>query len=681
MTANWLPSGHLTAVLPDAASPVFRFQVGATPPAARGVSWTAVTVQVCATPDCAAPLCSSTVPSASATAATCAGAYARAPNQLLFARVQVQGAGGAWSNFSAPSSFGTGLGSGASARWVSAPRSLTAGNASSPVRLRVELAPPPGATRAVLYLAAPGFYKLSSNGVPLSTHEYGPATEFTQRVLYTAHDLTPLLPPAGQPLALGLRLGGGFWGHAPAWRATSLPFHSELHWDTPSGPSVTTALPWTAALDSLSFSDWYMGEVGSGAAEAALARFDTPGWAPQPPWVPVVPDASPVLAQAQLYPHAQPPIATHTTLAPVSLTKVPLPNRLNRTCYVFAFPVNLAGAPVLTVPSPASAAGAEVELYAGELLFPDGSVFNQLNTSTLQSLRHTLAGGGGVEVLRPTFVFWGFQYLAVLGWPEQAPEPTLASCQAWAMATEGEQSGFLTFAGVTPTPAIAHSHVPPSRAGLLQPPPPHLTRPADLAAQELARPAAVNASVLAAVQSMTLWGTRGNWFSVPSDCPTREKRGWMGDGASSVGQAARNFFWPSAYASWLRSMRDDQLLAPRGGTPKAGVLSVFVPRDNAVGTTTDASWALAAGEVLAQVMSVYGVEAQQLAAASVTLDALLAFFKREIDAGGVMRSQALFGDCALGRLLLSLFPPRRSPTLTHARTPSLPPHAGRVCQF
>jgi alpha-L-rhamnosidase len=651
LTTNWLPPGALTPYA-FPATPVFRFAALASPPDARLAAWEATDLEVCLTPACAdgaAAPCRVTVPGASAAVLTCASPALAQPSALLYWRVRLQ-AGGAWGPFSQPAAFGTGLGEGPAAvgaRWVAAPRALTGNASTRPVRLRAEVAL--GAAplaRAVLYLAAPGYYKLSCLGAPVSTHEYGPATEFTRRVLYTAHEVGACVSGAAALLTLGVRLGGGFWGHAPAFDAKALPLRAQLHLQYTNGTTaVLRELPWLAALDSLSYSDWYLGEASSALVEEGLAGWDAPGFPAAPPaWQPVEGDASPALATPPtLSPHDFPPIGPYATLRPVALSQ-PLPGE-----YVFAFPLNFAGVPLVSVPSPPSARGTVVQLYAGELLFPNGQVYNQLNGSTLQELNHTLAGNGGQEVLRPTFAFWGMQYLRLRGWPAAAPPPTLAAVSALAMSTEGAQSGFLTFDGQAPSERYAHSHVPPSRAGML-PLQQQRQQQQDFVAQELARTAAVNASVLAAVQALTLAGTRSNFFSVPSDCPTREKRGWMGDGASSVGQAARNFALPGAYGAWLRSMRDDQQVAPRPGSAAAGVLSVYVPRDGAgpPSRVTDASWALAAGEVLAQVLSVYGMAEPELAAAGVTLDALLAFLAANTDpATGVMSNQALFGDwCA-----------------------------------
>jgi hypothetical protein len=45
---------------------------------------------------------------------------------------------------------------------------------------------------------------------------------------------------------------------------------------------------------------------------------------------------------------------------------------------------------------------------------------------------------------------------------------------------------------------------------------------------------------------------RSNLFSIPSDCPTREKRGWLGDAQVSVEEALRNLDAIAMYENWAR---------------------------------------------------------------------------------------------------------------------------------
>jgi hypothetical protein len=46
---------------------------------------------------------------------------------------------------------------------------------------------------------------------------------------------------------------------------------------------------------------------------------------------------------------------------------------------------------------------------------------------------------------------------------------------------------------------------------------------------------------------------------IPTDCPQRERRGWMGDAQASSDEAMLNFRMDAFYASFLQDIRDDQL--------------------------------------------------------------------------------------------------------------------------
>ena len=49
-----------------------------------------------------------------------------------------------------------------------------------------------------------------------------------------------------------------------------------------------------------------------------------------------------------------------------------------------------------------------------------------------------------------------------------------------------------------------------------------------------------NNSVLNAIQAAIVQTQKSNLFSIPSDCPTREKRGWMGDSQVTVDESMLN---------------------------------------------------------------------------------------------------------------------------------------------
>ena len=48
------------------------------------------------------------------------------------------------------------------------------------------------------------------------------------------------------------------------------------------------------------------------------------------------------------------------------------------------------------------------------------------------------------------------------------------------------------------------------------------------------------ADVLNRIQSATVYAQRSNLMSIPTDCPQRERRGWMGDAQMSSNEAILN---------------------------------------------------------------------------------------------------------------------------------------------
>ena len=79
------------------------------------------------------------------------------------------------------------------------------------------------------------------------------------------------------------------------------------------------------------------------------------------------------------------------------------------------------------------------------------------------------------------------------------------------------------------------------------------------------------------------WGQRGNFISVPTDCPQRDERlGWLGDAQVFARTACYNRDVAAFFAKWLDDVADAQLesgafrdIAPRysasaGPAPRPG---------------------------------------------------------------------------------------------------------------
>ena len=77
--------------------------------------------------------------------------------------------------------------------------------------------------------------------------------------------------------------------------------------------------------------------------------------------------------------------------------------------------------------------------------------------------------------------------------------------------------------------------------------------------------------LLTRLHDNVVWGMRGNFVDVPTDCPQRDERlGWTGDLQVFAPTAAYLYDCAGFLASWLKDLAADQ--APEGTVP------LFVPR-------------------------------------------------------------------------------------------------------
>ena len=66
------------------------------------------------------------------------------------------------------------------------------------------------------------------------------------------------------------------------------------------------------------------------------------------------------------------------------------------------------------------------------------------------------------------------------------------------------------------------------------------------------------------LQSNIQWGQRGNYISIPTDCPQRDERlGWMGDAEVFIRTATYNADVAAFFTKWLVDVDDGQSAAGR----------------------------------------------------------------------------------------------------------------------
>ncbi|MFC7622570.1 family 78 glycoside hydrolase catalytic domain [Microlunatus sp. GCM10028923] len=394
-------------------------------------------------------------------------------------RVQVRGADGTWSAWSAAARFELGLlrpGDWAG-NWISHP-DWYADDADPrvgeglPLPLlagEITLAAEP--VRARLHVAGAGVYYASINGAPVSDAVLEPAyTDFPRRVAAAGHDVTGLLRPGAN--VIGIELGPGiahvyphqdrymkFYGSKLSPRAIA---ELEVHYADGTTARFGTDGSWRAAAGATLRSHWFGGEDYD-------ARRELPGWnepgTDRSGWAPVV-----------IIPGEGP--------APVARTCPPLrvvdrfPARTKIIASdgtpVFDVGVVQAGLVELAVDLPA---GTHLRLVPGDQLDDFGRVV-QSKPTTGSPIFNTVITGDGPLRWHPRFRYDGFRYVEVQGLPEPVgPE----AVTALVVRADNEPVG----AFETSVPLINSIHTIIDRA------------------------------------------VQGNMYSVLTDCPHREKLGWL----------------------------------------------------------------------------------------------------------------------------------------------------------
>lgn len=367
---------------------------------------------------------------------------------------------------------------------------------------------------ARLYITALGIYDATINGESVSDAVLEPPnTDYRKRVVYSTYDVTRLLRKGGN--AIGVRLGNGTYNVAPtadrytkyvgAQGAPRLLAQLEVTLKDGTTERIATDASWRTDLGPTTFSQWYGGEDED-------ARRDQPGWdrpgADQSGWRPADETADPGIAVAA---RTSPPIV------PVGRRHTVRVTHPDSGTYVFDLGANVSGWPVLHVSGPR---GTTLTIKPGERLGDDGLVDQGTmiaggNRQPPVEDHYTLAGGGP-ETWHPRFVYHGFRYVQVTGLPSA---PTAGTAEATVLRADNATAG--TFDS------------------------------SDLLLDHIHR--IVRASIA------------GNMFSILTDCPDREKLGWLEQTHLVQGSVARDFDVEAYYRDFLQNVAEAQL--PDGHVP------------------------------------------------------------------------------------------------------------------
>ena len=399
--------------------------------------------------------------------------------------------------------------------------------------LRREFDVSPGIARARLYVTAQGVYEAQINGAVVGDHVMAPGwTSYNHRLRYQTFDVTGLLRPGRN--ALGAILGDGWYrgrlGYGGGRRniyGDRLALLAQLEIEYDDGTSQQV----------VSDDSWRVAAGPTLASdiydgEICDARLELPGWS-----APGFDDSQwrgVRLVErdlATLVAPTGPPVRRIETVAPVAIWQSPA----GRTLVDFG--QNLVGRLRITVNGPA---GQTVTLRHAEVL-EEGELCTRPLRHAAATDRYTLAGVGP-ETWEPRFTFHGFRYAEVEGWPG---ELTADAIQAVVIHSDMERTGW--FECSDPLVNRLHENV--------------------------------------------VWGMRGNFLDVPTDCPQRDERlGWTGD--IQVFAPTASFLYDAAgfLQSWLADLAADQADAK-------GVAPYFVPNIMSAEVSPAAAWGDAAAVV------------------------------------------------------------------------------------
>jgi alpha-L-rhamnosidase len=369
--------------------------------------------------------------------------------------------------------------------------------------------------RARLYATARGVYEMYVNGKRVGNHVLAPGwTDYRRRVQYQTYDVTGLLAEGRN--ALGAVLGdgwyAGFVGFDPKHRGAHYGSRPQLLVQLNVGyeDGTTQTIVSDGSWKSSTGPILYSDLL---VGESYDARREMPGW-DEPgfddsDWYSVGVEEleAPPLV-------AQPDEGVRVTREVAAKTVTEPRSGL----YVFDMGQNMVGWVRLKVEGEP---GTEVILRHAEVLNPDGTIY----TTNLRFARATdryVLRGEGEEVYEPRFTFHGFRYVEVSGYPGEPPLEAI-------------------------TGRVVHSATPPTGSF------------------ECSSP------MVNKLQSNIVWGQRGNFLSIPTDCPQRDERlGWMGDAQIFVRTAAFNMDVAAFFKKWMVDVEDAQ--SPEGAFPDVAPL-------------------------------------------------------------------------------------------------------------
>ncbi len=324
-------------------------------------------------------------------------------------------------------------------------------------------------------------------------------TNYDDYALYVTYDITHELKKGVN--IVGVMLGDGWYNQNKIWGTKGLSYGNpllicqlDIEYADGSKVQIISDQSWQWANGPVIESNVYADEVYDAQKEVAnwSANMKT-----KADWMPVK------LAQNH------PPKLIAQSLPPIKRMKELPAKKVNKVAegtYIFDFGQNFAGWTRLEITAPA---GTTVTIKTAEEVFPDGkldpSSTGVFATKVVQTEKYTCKGGGK-EIWEPRFTYHGFRYAEVTGLPT-APDKDLLT-------------GIVVYSSVDNAGTFACSN-----------------------------------EQINHLHQLAQWTLISNLHSIPTDCPTREKCGWLGDAHAMATMSIYNHGMEAFFTKYLYDIR------------------------------------------------------------------------------------------------------------------------------
>jgi alpha-L-rhamnosidase len=354
---------------------------------------------------------------------------------------------------------------------------------------------------ALVYITARGIFRLHVNGQQIGKDVFAPEwTDYNKRIQYRTYDVTENLKQGKN--AIGAVVGDGWYSGYLGWRkfrgnyGLQNSLFFQLEVEYEDGTTEIIASDKTWRC-----SDGPIISSDLLMGEHYDARKEMPGWDTTEfddrDWKPVVVVDKP---QTKLVAQPSETVQVKQYIEPVEMTEP------KKGVYVFDLRQNIAGWVKLKV---RGKAGTKVTLRHAERLNPDGTIYTT-NLRDAKAMDTYILKGGEEEVFEPRFTFHGFQYVELTGFPGVPDKNAITGCAIYSAA-------------------------PP--AGSFE----------------------CSSPMVNQLYKNLTWSQRGNYISVPTDCPQRDERlGWMGDAQIFIRTGTFNMDIAAFFTKWMRDVVDAQ---------------------------------------------------------------------------------------------------------------------------